>query len=170
MWNMIKKVTAFFKDEKPQAEESKASTGPEMAGSYNKRENIGKKVFEKTGKIREGVGQSSTHQSSPVETEKNTSSEQRVKPATNMVPDLMNQKANFNKQNTPGKTNQGIKNLRDDQRNKYVDEPDKALNQQNDPVKTNQGIQKRKNVVGRNADNKKSIEARKRVNPKVPNK
>lgn len=60
MRNLIDKVKNIFKPkEEPEDQSSKLVEEPIIPGTYEKKEDVGKKVFEKTGKLREGVGQSS---------------------------------------------------------------------------------------------------------------
>lgn len=54
--NVKSKFRKIFSTEKPQQETEKEK----LPGTQEVKKDIGKEVFEKTGRIREGVGQSST--------------------------------------------------------------------------------------------------------------
>lgn len=97
---------------------SSLNKGPVNPGLEVKSENIGKKVFEKTGSIREGVGQSSTRKSqySPDKTSQGQSKklqqEHSVKKETDEPKTGLNdirEKEPLVPQEKPVKTNQGIK-------------------------------------------------------------
>ncbi|MBX9851162.1 MAG: hypothetical protein K2X86_05320 [Cytophagaceae bacterium] len=92
---------ALHKNERPEPEKEKVNlpnenhtseSGKEkevkpIPGTYDKKEqNIGEKVFEKTGSLREGIGQSSTTlkpQEKPVKTAHGTANRKPAKKSTN---------------------------------------------------------------------------------------
>lgn len=77
----------------PETSRDTSGKTPIIPGLEEKEENIGKKVFEKTGQLREGVGQSSTQ--SPTQ--------------------------NLTIQETPAKTNQGIPGRKPYKRNNFTE-------------------------------------------------
>ena len=59
MGSFINKIKIFFRRRKV-ADKGADAEKVTLPGTYLKQEDVGKKVFEKTGRLREGVGQSST--------------------------------------------------------------------------------------------------------------
>lgn len=189
MWNVIKKITDFFKEGKTGTQkESKAA----RTSARQKEEHGMRKGFEKPVRPREGVGQSSTRvEHKPVTTpqpENRPSSQPRnlqEKEKSHVQREIREQKHHpeAHKKTTGPKNqaqNQLPKNeppvLKNVPQQKQEERPPRlnvtrqeGPNEQQVPEKTSHGIRKRKNVVANNTG-KRPPSSRKKTKPKVSGK